>query len=745
MTSHTPFRFPAPPIPEDDPSDDDHTDIFYTPRSSLYSSPRVSRASSAFSEPKSSSIPPVPKLPSHSADALSTPSVSRSKSSSTVTSRSSSSSDFGTIISSTTQATTSTRPTSPYNSSEQSARELSPKQSDIQTIPISKSHASASSSSSSKHHATKSNSRPHGVPATAGHRRTRSQTENGRFAATDTGWAENVRWLSSNAPAASAQRKAKKLPSQRQVTANGPPPAPINPRRSNGSAPSSPASGSGVGPYPPQAKSAETRESSTRHSRGSRGSRGRRRMSALLEEEEESEMSDLSISGSSDDSRPPSPPHLDKNKTTSTKVTIISTPEPSPEPTLGPSSGTPPRRRSVSSNPNGSPRSILNSPGKRNGSVLTAEPEEMFEGLSTVGPDEDNPDNRLRAYARSSENQRKSYRRLSRSMSLTHTDPRAIASSLPTHQLPTPTPSSSTPTSPVNGYTGLTLPRAGLPSSSKRKPPDSSGKVDLPRSGVAQSSMATVEIIRSAANVQSAPPTVTSPSTNTTSPAAGNSNSANGVAGGEKRKRKLSFSLKFLGDGSGSTSKAGVGNKLRKSSKESPTPAYLLDDMPVPVAFTARISPPTYVPASHVLIKVFAVGLDPLDSLLVKHKLEVAAGSGGKASKSKNKAVGYIPGRSLVGRVVQCGWDVPSDVCRKSDWVIASLDLRKVSLSLLCFSIWIWIRVPIFQISVPFSRQIDKVTLLLMRYITPFSSQARWQNSSSSKDTEFTGPLSLSS
>ncbi|KAK7696456.1 hypothetical protein QCA50_001113 [Cerrena zonata] len=668
MTSHKAFRFPAPPIPEDDPSDDDHTDIFYTPRSSLYSSPRVSRASSAFSEPKSSSIPPVPKLPPNSLDGIPTPSASRSKSSSTVTSRSSSSSDFGTVISSTTQATTSTRPTSPHNSSDKSTRERSSGQSDIQTIPIHKSHASASSSSS-KLNSAKSNSRPHGVPATAGHRRTRSQTENGRFAATDAGWAENVRWLSSNTPAASAQRKAKKLPSQRQVAASGPPPPPV-PRRVNGSVVPSP-SGSGPGPYPPVAKSAEAREPSTRHSRGSRGSRGRRRMSALLEEEEESgDMSELSISGSSDDSRPPSPPHLERNKTTSTKVTIISTPEPTPTPTPRSTSASPPRRQSWSSNPNGSPRSILNSPSKRNGSVYTAEPEEMLETPTTTtgDPDDDNPDTRLRAYARSSENQRKSYRRLSRSMSLTPTESRAISSSLPTHTLQAPTPASSTPASPINGYTGLTLPRAALPTSNKRKPPDSSGKVDLPRSGVAQSSMATVEIIRGAANVQTAPPPP--PSTSVTTSPTANSNSANGGTGGEKRKRKLSFSLKFLGDGSGSNKGS---NKLRKSSKESPTPAYLLHDMPLPVAFTARISPPTYVPASHVLIKVFAVGLDPLDSLLVNHKLEVAAGSSGKSSK----AVGYIPGRSLVGRVVQCGWDVSSDVCRKSDWVIALLDLRK--------------------------------------------------------------------
>ncbi|KAF9558220.1 hypothetical protein CPC08DRAFT_692332 [Agrocybe pediades] len=39
--------------------------------------------------------------------------------------------------------------------------------------------------------------------------------------------------------------------------------------------------------------------------------------------------------------------------------------------------------------------------------------------------------------------------------------------------------------------------------------------------------------------------------------------------------------------------------------------------------------------------------------------------------------VGYIPGRSFVGRVLECGWDVRDEVAKKGDWVMGLLDVRK--------------------------------------------------------------------
>ncbi|KAF8966437.1 hypothetical protein BDZ97DRAFT_1807914 [Flammula alnicola] len=55
----------------------------------------------------------------------------------------------------------------------------------------------------------------------------------------------------------------------------------------------------------------------------------------------------------------------------------------------------------------------------------------------------------------------------------------------------------------------------------------------------------------------------------------------------------------------------------------------------------------------------------------------------GKANGRSNKKtfrvadVGYIPGRSFVGRVLECGWDVSDEVVRKGEWVVGLLDVRK--------------------------------------------------------------------
>ncbi|KIM42917.1 hypothetical protein M413DRAFT_125606 [Hebeloma cylindrosporum] len=46
--------------------------------------------------------------------------------------------------------------------------------------------------------------------------------------------------------------------------------------------------------------------------------------------------------------------------------------------------------------------------------------------------------------------------------------------------------------------------------------------------------------------------------------------------------------------------------------------------------------------------------------------------------KTRTRAdVGYIPGRSFVGRVLECGWDVRDEVVRKGEWVVGLLDVRK--------------------------------------------------------------------
>ncbi|KAF8803951.1 hypothetical protein BYT27DRAFT_6726000 [Phlegmacium glaucopus] len=48
-----------------------------------------------------------------------------------------------------------------------------------------------------------------------------------------------------------------------------------------------------------------------------------------------------------------------------------------------------------------------------------------------------------------------------------------------------------------------------------------------------------------------------------------------------------------------------------------------------------------------------------------------------KRSITHKAEVGYIPGRSFVGRVLECGWDVRDEVIRKGEWVVGLLDVKK--------------------------------------------------------------------
>ncbi|KAF9526296.1 hypothetical protein CPB83DRAFT_908550 [Crepidotus variabilis] len=48
-----------------------------------------------------------------------------------------------------------------------------------------------------------------------------------------------------------------------------------------------------------------------------------------------------------------------------------------------------------------------------------------------------------------------------------------------------------------------------------------------------------------------------------------------------------------------------------------------------------------------------------------------------KTPKPHTPVVGFIPGRSFVGRVLECGWDVRDEVIRKGEWVVGLVDVRK--------------------------------------------------------------------
>lgn len=233
----------------------------------------------------------------------------------------------------------------------------------------------------------------------------------------------------------------------------------------------------------------------------------------------------------------------------------------------------------------------------------------------------ESPDARVQAYARSLGRLNKSYtntRRLSRSVSPATF---SFSNNLPTHAIPTPAVESSPP---AQGYSGLTLPRTGYHVDPKNGMGD--GKVDLVKMGIAQTSMATVEVTRGVAEVA-------------------------GSSATKKKRRAFSFQL-F--------------RRSKDKGKGSMTPAHLLDTLPVPVTFCSHLPPPSIVPSSHVLVQVFAVGLDGLDSLLVQEKTVNGA-----------KGTGFIPGRSIVGKAIEVGWDVKADVCRRGEWVIGLLDVKK--------------------------------------------------------------------
>ncbi|TFK56256.1 hypothetical protein OE88DRAFT_1652920 [Heliocybe sulcata] len=209
-----------------------------------------------------------------------------------------------------------------------------------------------------------------------------------------------------------------------------------------------------------------------------------------------------------------------------------------------------------------------------------------------------------------------------------HSHAHSYTQSHTTRALPTPIPASSSGTS-THTYTGLVLPRAGqgltpektlLGTKKKNKEfTGGGGKVDLTQSGMATTTMATVEVVK-------------------------------GVAGALSKKRNIF---------------------KRGNSKDEGSFRAHVPESETPLALTSHLPPPSYVPSNCVLVQVWAAGLDSVDDRLVREVVsDVGGGKGGKA-------VGYVPGRSLVGRAVEVGSSVREDTCRRSDWVVGMLDVRK--------------------------------------------------------------------
>ncbi|KIK65786.1 hypothetical protein GYMLUDRAFT_39314 [Collybiopsis luxurians FD-317 M1] len=237
----------------------------------------------------------------------------------------------------------------------------------------------------------------------------------------------------------------------------------------------------------------------------------------------------------------------------------------------------------------------------------------------------------------------------------------------------------SIPSSGTPGFTSLTLPRAPQPAFAPNPTKRVSvaggadGKIDLTQSGIAQTTMATVEVTRGFVG-----------------------NSKGGVFAMFNRARSRSVKERP----SGFSRKAGADAGL---------------------SFTSYRRPPDYIPAGGVLVQVWAVGVDGVDARLAgvvhsrarsahggrsasedagighvqhrpsmgkpglfrsvsvrsKHKSEDSPSGKGSSATRIEPDMGYIPGRSFVGRVLECGWDVKEEVVRKGEWVVGLLDVKK--------------------------------------------------------------------
>ncbi|KAF8626475.1 hypothetical protein AX15_004858 [Amanita polypyramis BW_CC] len=246
---------------------------------------------------------------------------------------------------------------------------------------------------------------------------------------------------------------------------------------------------------------------------------------------------------------------------------------------------------------------------------------------------------------------------------------------------PLPMPTGDLPSHGTPGFTSLVLPRAPPPLSltsrtqAPKVEPRIDGKVDLTRSGIAQTTMATVEVVHGLG--------------------AKTKKGLFGVFG-----RGVSLSRR-------KTLSAREGSRARRSEDGAATMGNGKGlGAHQPLGFTSYREPPGHMPSSSVLVQVWAVGVDGIDARLVGLRLgsnvktatypsRSASGINGHSRKGslrwklvRNAAVsvdqdqqqpqvGYIPGRSFVGRVLECGWEVGDDVMKKGDWVVGLLDVRK--------------------------------------------------------------------
>ncbi|KAG1780444.1 hypothetical protein EV702DRAFT_1178132 [Suillus placidus] len=121
------------------------------------------------------------------------------------------------------------------------------------------------------------------------------------------------------------------------------------------------------------------------------------------------------------------------------------------------------------------------------------------------------------------------------------------------------------------------------------------------------------------------------------------------------------------------------GNAKQEKGKSRQVPAES------PLGFTAYRKPPVYVGGSSVLVQVWAVGLDDVDARLVgvhpppsKQPLPGTPHRAEEKSAGKRPVpLGYIPGRSFVGRILEVGWDVDEQTLKKGEWVVGLNSVQK--------------------------------------------------------------------
>jgi hypothetical protein len=66
-----------------------------------------------------------------------------------------------------------------------------------------------------------------------------------------------------------------------------------------------------------------------------------------------------------------------------------------------------------------------------------------------------------------------------------------------------------------------------------------------------------------------------------------------------------------------------------------------------------------------------------------------SGGGGGGGQPTPPAGVGYIPGRSFVGRVLECGWEVGEELGKRGEWVAGLLDVKKVGGRLFFYFDWV--------------------------------------------------------